>query len=288
MMALVNPFLQRKEHNMQEVTPRVFAETRFRGCNPGFVVTSEGIVMVDTPQMPTDALRYREDILKRGEVRYVINTEPHGDHFMGNGFFTGLGVAHEETRNRIVQTDLAAMKERLTMMDPGFTDLASFCLKPPSITFTQSMKLYCGSHTFILLHLPGHTFSETAVFVPEERVVFTGDNIFYQCQTFFQEALPKEWLESLKTLKTLEADIIIPGHGEICKMDYVDEQAAFIEDWIAAVKNGVEKGWSLEEARERISFLDRYPMLDGMKDFGPQLMKTNVARLYGLAVENKL
>ncbi|MBU4316639.1 MAG: MBL fold metallo-hydrolase [Proteobacteria bacterium] len=273
---------------MEQVTPHIFAETQYRGCNPGFVVTSEGIVMVDTPQMPTDALKYREEILKKGEVRYLINTEPHGDHFMGNCFFGGIGVAHEETRNRIVQTDMNAIKERMAMMDPGFTGLDSFTLRPPSITFTQSMKIYCGDHEFVLLHLPGHTFSETAVFVPQERVVFTGDNIFYNCQTFFQEALPKEWLQSLKTLKALEADFIIPGHGEICKMDYIDEQAAFIEDWIAAVKNAVEKGWSLEEAQERISFLDRYPMLSGMADFGPQLQKTNVGRLYALAFENRL
>ena len=273
---------------MQQVTSNVFAETNYRGCNPGFVVTAEGIVMVDTPQMPSEALKYREALLKKGDIRYLINTEPHGDHYMGNCFFNTTVVAHEETRNRIVQSDIAGIKERIKMMDPDFQDAASFDIAPPVITFTHSMKLYAGDHEFILYHLPGHTYSETAVFVPSERVVFTGDNIFYQCQTFFQEALPKEWLASLETLKTLDADTIIPGHGEVCPMDYIDEQAAFIGDWIAAVKDAVVKGWSLEEAQDRISFLDRYPMLSGMEDFGPQLQKTNVARLYELAREDAL
>ena len=273
---------------MQQVTPNVFAETNYRGCNPGFVVTREGIVMIDTPQMPSEALTYKEEILKKGDIRYLINTEPHGDHFMGNCFFNACVVAHEETRNRIVQSDIAGIKDRIKTMDPDFKDVDGFDICPPTVTFTNTMKLYCGDHEFILYHLPGHTFSETAVFVPQERVVFTGDNIFYQCQTFFQEALPKEWLVSLGTLKTLEADTIIPGHGEVCPMSYIDEQATFIKDWIAAVKDAVSKGWSLEEAQERISFLDHYPMLNGMEDFGPQLQKINVARLYALAKEDAL
>ena len=273
---------------MQQVTPNVFANTHLKGCNPGFVATADGIVMIDTPQMPSQALAYRDQVLAKGEVRYLINTEPHGDHFMGNCFFDAAVVAHEETRNRIIGSDVDEMKERLLVMDSDFKEIDSFTIRPPVITFSHTMKLYTGDHEFILYHLPGHTYSETAVFVPKERVVFTGDNIFYKCQTFFQEALPKEWLTSLAFLKTLAADTIIPGHGEVCPMDYIDEQAAFIQDWIAAVRDAVEKGWTLEEAQDRISFLDQYPMLAGMEDFGPQLQKTNVGRLYALAREEAL
>ncbi len=60
----------------------------------------------------------------------------------------------------------------------------TYRIKLPTITFDQSMRLYVGNHTFELIHLPGHTASETAVFIPEERTVFTGDNIFNQTQAF--------------------------------------------------------------------------------------------------------
>lgn len=274
---------------MNQVTENVFVETGYRGCNPGFVVTSEGVVMIDTPQIPRDALAYREIVLKHGQPLYLINTESHGDHYTGNFFFDCPVIAHQGTREAILKADLNALKDRIKLLDPGFEpQLAKYQIKAPTITFQQSMRLYLGNHTFELIHLPGHTAGETAVFIQEERTVFTGDNIFYQVQTFLQEAWPKEWLESLEFLKKVEADHFIPGHGEVCTKNYVDEQAAFIKDWVAAVKEAISKGWTLEEARNRISLLDRYPMDIGLEAFGPDLQKMNVSRLYTLVIEGKL
>jgi len=273
---------------MNQVTKNVYVETGYRGCNPGFVVTSEGVVMIDTPQIPRDAMAYREIVLKHGKPVYLINTEPHGDHYTGNFFFEAICVAQEGTREVMMQAQLPAVKERIKLLDPGFEQQETYRIKFPSITFGQSMWLYVGNHTFELIHLPGHTASETAVFIPEERTIFTGDNIFNQVQTFLHEALPMEWLASLEVLKKLEADHYIPGHGEVCTKAYLDEQASFIKEWIASIQEAIKKGWSLEEAQKRISFLDRFPMGTGLEAFGPELQKMNVARLYALAVDGRL
>ncbi|MEE9556161.1 MAG: MBL fold metallo-hydrolase [Candidatus Adiutricales bacterium] len=274
---------------MERVSENVYAVTGYRGCNPGFVKTSEGVVMIDTPQMPSDALKYKAEIEKHGQVSYLINTEPHGDHYTSNCFFNATIVAQQGTRDVIAQAQIEPLKERIKIMDPDFVpNLDSLSISVPSITFRDSMKIYSGEHEFELLHLPGHTPSETAVFIPQERVVFTGDNIFYKTQAFFHEAVPNDWLKSLETLKTLDAEKVVPGHGELCTLDYLDEQAAFIRDWIQAAKEAVEKGWSLEEAQERISFLDRYPMGAEMEEFGRELQKMNVARLYAMAKENEI
>ena len=275
---------------MDQVTRNVYVETGYRGCNPGFVVTSEGVVMIDTPQIPKDALAYREIVQKHGKVIYLINTEPHGDHFTGNFFFdAAICIAQQGTREAIMKTQLEALKERIKLLDPGFEPhLETYRIKLPTITFNQSMRLYVGNHTFELIHLPGHTASETAVFIPEERTIFTGDNIFNQVQTFLHEALPKEWLNSLEILKTFEADHYIPGHGEVCTKAYLNKQASFIKEWIASIQEAIKKGWTLEEAQKRISFLDRYPMGTGLEAFGPELQKMNVTRLYALAAEGRI
>ena len=274
---------------MKKITDNVYVETDYRGCNPGFVVTSDGVVMIDTPQVPTDALSYRNEIEKHGKVRYMINTEPHGDHYTGNYFFETVCVSHEGTREIIAQANLEQAKDRIALMDPDYApNLDSYNIRLPTITFTESMRLYVGNHTIELLHLPGHTASETAVYIPQERLVFTSDNIFNKVQSFLHEALPKEWLRSLERLKQLDVDTYIPGHGEACSVEYINEQASFIQDWTAAVKDAMEKGWSLEEAQESISFLDRYPMGAGMEEFGPELQRMNVARLYTLAEQDRL
>ena len=274
---------------MQQVTESVFVEIDYMGCNPGFVVTADGVVMIDTPQRPTDALSYRSKIEKRGRIKYLINTEPHMDHCSGNFLFSATCVSHAETRRQLTKTSLEEVKERIKLIDPDYTpNLDSYRLRLPKITFTQRLKLYVGDHEFELIHLPGHTASQIAVFLPRQGVVFTGDNIFYKLQAYLHEALPNEWLSSLERLKELDAEFYIPGHGEVCSKGYLDEQAAFVRDWVAAVKEAASKGWSVHEAQERINFLDRYPMSKGREEFGLELQRINVVRLYELVKSNQL
>ncbi len=76
---------------MEQVTPNVFTTTKLRGCNPSFVVTSDGVVVIDTPQLPTRAVAMRAEAESHGPIRYLINTENHVDHIFGNHWFRGAG-----------------------------------------------------------------------------------------------------------------------------------------------------------------------------------------------------
>ena len=266
---------------MQKIGRNVYAENGFRGCNPGFVVTSGGVVMIDTPQMPADAIWWRDEIAKQGPVRYLINTEPHGDHFAGNYFFEGTVVAHQGTREAILAASVEQFKERLKQTDPDSLPMVKdYSYRPPAITFSEQMTIYVGNHTFQLINLPGHTPYQIAVYIPEERVVFTSDNVFCRVQAWLHEAVPYEWLDSLRRLEQLEADVLVPGHGSICDPSYIREMGAFIQDWIDAVSTAIAKGMSLEEAQEKISFLGRYPMEPGSEPMAQFVQHMNVARLY--------
>ena len=53
---------------MQRVTPSVFTTTEIRGCNPSYVVTSAGVVVIDTPQLPTKAVAFRQEAEQHGPV----------------------------------------------------------------------------------------------------------------------------------------------------------------------------------------------------------------------------
>jgi glyoxylase-like metal-dependent hydrolase (beta-lactamase superfamily II) len=267
---------------MQKISKNVYAETSFQGCNPGFVVTSAGVVMIDTPQMPKDAIQWRDEIAKHGPVRYLINTEPHGDHFTGNCFFTGTVVAHEGVRNAILAGDAKQYRERVLQASPDLADLLKdFAYRVPEITFSRELTLHVGKHTLKMINMPGHTPFQAAVFIPEERVVFTSDNIFYKTQTFLQQAVPYEWLESLKKLQELEADVLVPGHGEICDRSYIPEMSAVIQAWIDIVKKAIKDGLSVEQAQEKIKGVDPYEAKEGQGPMGGGwLNRINVARLY--------
>jgi glyoxylase-like metal-dependent hydrolase (beta-lactamase superfamily II) len=276
---------------MERVTDNVYATTDARGCNPGYVVTSKGVVMIDTPQLPTKAVAMREEIAKKGPLRYLINTEYHMDHVFGNFFFAGLatGIAHEHILKDfwapVRGMDVHSYVTEIVKKDDpqGLALLPkkeALKVDPPAITFSSRLTLRLGDHVFDLYHTPGHTKGQIAVHIPKERVIFSADTIFCECQTWFHSADPESWLRSLEFLRTLEADHIVPGHGPVCTKDYILKQSAFIREWMAAVAAGLAKGWSKEECVQRISFLDRFPMDVGQADLGPQVQRMNVERLY--------
>src|SRR5436305_15099434 len=77
---------------MEQVTANIFTNTKLRGCNPSFVKTSDGVVVIDTPQLPTRAVAMRKEAESHGPIRYLINTEHHVDHVFGNYCFKGAGL----------------------------------------------------------------------------------------------------------------------------------------------------------------------------------------------------
>jgi cyclase len=267
---------------MQQLTSNVFVETGVKGCNFGYVTTTDGIVMIDSPHKPSDALKLKAEVEARGELRYIINTEPHGDHWTGNAFFGVPVIAHEGVRQRILDTDMAQHVERVAALGPEEPKLLQD-YKPnvPILTFPHGMTLHVGDHTFQMIHMPGHTLYQAAILIKEEGVVFTSDNVFYKVQSFIQEANPEHWLQALEDLRTLDEEIFIPGHGAICDKSYLDEQGDYIVEWQAYVQQAIDQGMGKEEAIDKLTAMtERYPMDAGLEGHAPRVMRMNVANLY--------
>jgi len=278
---------------MEKVTANVFFETGLRGCNPGFVVTGDGVVVVDTPQLPTKAVAMREEAETHGDIRFLINTEHHVDHIFGNYYFKGAGavVNHRGVYENfmVVTPDLdpfAYAAEAIPTDDPEaqpmFPDRAEYYADPNkgSIVFDANLTLRLGSHTFELIHTPGHTPGQLAVHIPEEGVVFTGDTIFSECQTWLMTSDVDQWLEALETIGRLDVEHILPGHGPVTTKSYLHTQRSNLLDWKAAVAAAVAQGWSREETIDRVSFADRYPVDIGQGYMMEHIQTLNAASLY--------
>jgi len=267
---------------MQQLTSNVFVETQVKGCNFGYVTTADGIVMIDSPHKPSDAMQLKAEIASRGPLRYIINTEPHGDHWTGNAFFDVPAVAHEGVRRHILATDLEQHVARVAAFGPDEPKLLEgYTPNVPVLTFQHGMTLHVGDHTFQMIHMPGHTLYQAAILIKEEGVVFTSDNIFHKVQTFIQEANPDQWLQALESLRQLDEDMFVPGHGALCDKDYLDEQGAYILEWQAYVQKAINQGMSKDDAVEKLTAMtDRYPMDVGLEGQAPRVMRMNVANLY--------
>lgn len=267
---------------MRQLTDNVFVETGLRGSNHGIVTTADGIVLIDGPHKPSDALRLKAQIERRGPLRNVLNTEPHGDHWTSNAFFDAPVVAHEGVRQRILATDIAEHVARVASFGPDeSTLLQGYRPRPPMITFHDEMTLHVGDHTIRMLHMPGHTAYQAAIVIEEEGVVFTSDNVFCGVHTWLQEADPDLWLRALDSLRALPEDTLVPGHGRVCDKRYLDEQGAFIQEWVEYVRGAVERGLEKDECLATLTAMtDRYPMDVEQDGMAPRVMKMNVANLY--------
>ncbi len=264
---------------MQKVTDNIYVENQTSVCNTSIVVTKDGVVVIDTPMVPANARKLAADISEFGPVRYVINTEPHGDHIAGNCYFGGLVVTQDGTRKALLKSKPDDIKPMLQMMSPESLPLdKDFHFRPSDITFSERLTLYLGEHTFHLIHTPGHTPYSLAVHVPEERIVFTSDNINLGMPVF-RDASPDKWLETLKRLEELDVDMVVPGHGEITDRSCFSKMSNIIQDWLDAVGDAVKKGMSLEEACEKVPEAE---MFAGMPKDGPGagFLRMNIEVLY--------
>jgi cyclase len=261
---------------MEQVTPNVLTNTKLRGCNPSFVVTSDGVVVIDTPQLPTKAVAMREAAEGHGPIRYLINTENHVDHIFGNYWFKGAGeIVNHKALWDIFMDPKAALDpfdyalEAIPTDDPEAAPLipdrdAYYADLPRgTVVFTGDLlKLRVGDHTIDCHWTPGHTPGQLAVHVPEERVVFTGDTIFSGVQTWLMTSNVDQWLEALETIRALDVDYVVPGHGPVVGLDYVQTQRAVLMAWKAAVADAVSRGWSREETIAQVRFDDQFGPVD--------------------------
>ncbi len=134
---------------MQPLTKNVWLETGLRGSNHGLVTTSDGLVLIDGPHKPSDTLRLKAEIERRGvPLRYILNTEPHGDHWTSNAYFDVPVIAHEGVRRRILEANMADMLARVATFGPEEPPLLDgYRPNAPVITFDSEMTLHVGDHT---------------------------------------------------------------------------------------------------------------------------------------------
>ena len=280
---------------MEQITPHVYSVPGIRGCDPSMVLTSQGAVFIDTAQWITQ-LEQMIDFAKEkcGGVKYVINTESHIDHVFGNPYLKREGatiISHEKMVDGYYkippafnQTTYEYNLDLLKRQDP--TQVAKLLpegeeeIGKPDITFSDRMTLKLGDHTFQIFHTPGHSPEQSSVYVPQERCVFVGDNIFNACQIWLHSVDFDALFHSLDWLQSLDVDYIIPGHGPVKGKECIVENKQFLYAWLAAVGEGIEKGWSKEECVERISFADRCLMDIGQPECMEYVQTNNVRKCY--------
>lgn len=251
---------------LQEIAPGVFVETEHLGSNNAIVSTREGLVLIDAPHRPTDAMRWRRTAAAMGEVAFLINTDHHIDHTMGNTFLPGTVVSHEITRTRL--TDDAPsrqyVEDLVAVIDPdGAPLIRDYRARPPTVTFSERMALDVGGVRFDLIHHPGHTPNSVYVELRALGVVFSGDLFCELSLPAFVEARIFAWLDAARLLETIDAEWIVPGHGAVSRPRDVTLFRQKMEALIGEVEDGIGRGRPREVLASEIRFEDRIHVSTG-------------------------
>lgn len=149
----------------------------------------------------------------------------------------------------------------------------------PSLTFSDRLNLYAGEHTLELIHLPGHSPGEIGVYLPQERVIFTGDNFANGFQPKLSDCCPLEQLDSLRRILDMEdVEYFVPGHGEVGDKRTVREYMSVFQNCVDEIKEAIQQGMTREEAMDHL----RLPIPDSLvfRHPEPEQLKKDIGRLY--------
>ena len=146
---------------MKRVSENIYVGANI--CNHGFVKTKDGVVLIDTPAVPSAALAWRKEVAAHGALRYLINTESHIDHFGGNYFFDAPVIAHEGARRVMASVSLEYFMQMLGSAAPGEALPEGFSFRLPEITFSQTSVVRRRSHFPASPHARPYTLSVTGV-----------------------------------------------------------------------------------------------------------------------------
>lgn len=213
-------------YKIEQLTPQVSAVI-FTGpnaiSNVGLIQTKEGVVVIDT----TRGKQMLQTVLNKASVdpkdaNLVIITHLHSDHVNGIGLFECPILCHERAKKRIAGKRSATLK---------------------TISFDTEYQTNIGGLELLAFHTPGHTPESIIVWLPESKILFSGDLIFSGRPPFMAAyANISQLLDSLNRLLDFRAEVIVPGHGPLCDDKEVHAQIYYLETTWEVVKKNVAAG----------------------------------------------
>jgi cyclase len=211
---------------MKELVPSVWAHVVEAEGFPtlaGVVLTSRLALVIDTLTGPAEVAPLAEFVASEAGDRrvVVVNTHHHWDHVFGNSAFPGADIVAQRACPRLIQAELQGGDESLRLPPSEGVPL-------PNVTFGDRLTYSDAARSAHLIHTPGHSEDSLVVFLPEARLVFGGDTVEWPLPNFCQRSGAEEWIRTLRQLKQLPADLIVPAHGPAMDKQVIDVNERYI------------------------------------------------------------
>ncbi len=260
------------------------------GSNGAVIVNADDVLIVDPGITPAMARAFIADVktLTTKPIKYVVDTHYHYDHAFGNQVFGPdvTLIGHDMTRRHL----LANVMQQRTYLTNGsgaiaakFTRLRDEIAKatdpqqksilqrqlaihqqyadeqkaikptPPTTTLTNDLTLHRGGREIQIRFMGrAHTDGDVVVFLPQEKIVATGDMVTGGL-SYTGDAFVQEWPATLEKLNSLDFDTVMPGHGAVFKgKDHIKNLQAYWRDFYTQASDFCKRGVAPEEAAKQI------------------------------------
>jgi cyclase len=271
---------------MQEIGAGIYAYTGFRAANVGCIVTGAGAILVDTPMIPEDADRWKEMVASVTDqpIIYVVNTDHHRAHVLGNQRIDAPVIAHEAAWKEMSSYSDSFIQRTIDQFknEPGVAEqLADLKIIPPQITFTERLTLLKGGREVHLVHAGGHTPATIMVYIPSENVLFTGDTVVNGEHPAMGQANTKEWLDALTAIRKMRVRVLVPGHGPLCDAEATYPLSEYIRQARSRVRSLYRAGKSKSDVSSLISEIaDLYPFPAEQKSRVEKRIRAGLNQIY--------
>ncbi len=229
-------------------------------------------------------------------IETVVNTHGNGDHCYGNGLVVGAEIIgtpgcvddlaeSPPGQNRLFLTAAhaasglgslgrglgrALRKVGLPQLEwlvdaaplglEAFSDFDFPWGKPvlPTRTFKGSLTLHVGSKRVEIVEAgPAHTRGDAYIYVPDDRVVFTGDLLFKDAHPIVWRGPVANWIAAIQKLLSLDVETVVPGHGPITDKSGLEQTLSYLELLTSEAWRRYDAGMPVEDAIDDI-VLDNY------------------------------
>ena len=257
-------------------------------CNAGIIDNGEETIIFDTFLSPVTAEEIPDIIAHHGlsPIKYVVNSHFHNDHIRGNQVFEpGVTIiSTKRTMELIKENEPDQIKFEAEFAEERFRyydslrhafegDTTSRAYKQimmwvpyyeiltksseevqtrlPTLTFNDSMNLNGSKRKVQLIsNGKGHTENDLILYLPDDRILYTGDLVFNNCHPYLGHGYSEEWKDWLDEMLTMDIEVLVPGHGELGDLNTAEQMIRYIEDLEILANSMIRDSLTVEQINE--------------------------------------
>lgn len=253
--------LEVKKVSFDKLSDHAYAYTAEGDPNTGIIIGDDAVMVIDTqatPVMAQDVIRRIREVTDK-PIKYVLLSHYHAVRVLGASAYGAEHIiASEDTRDLIVERGQFDKDSEIGRFPRLFQNVESVPdgLTWPTMTFNRKMTLWLGKVEVQILQLGrGHTKGDTVAWLPQEKILFSGDLVEFDATPYAGDAYFQDWPQTLDNIAALKPEKLVPGRGAALQTPEQVQAGlagtrAFISDLYESVKASATKGEDLRKVYE--------------------------------------